>query len=163
LGNIVSQLQFHHLAAGGISGDMDKKARKGALDNFRKGGISILAATDLACRGLDMEGISHIIALDVPDSEEAYLHRSGRTGRAGKQGIMVSIGNEAEMRRLAGIEKKLRITVYPKELYGGRILPAGTGEELPIQEGPAVKAPAQPQGTFKRKSAGPKKNGGAHR
>jgi superfamily II DNA/RNA helicase len=163
LGNIVSQLQFHHLAAGGISGDMDKKARKGALDSFRKGEISILAATDLACRGLDIQGISHIIALDVPDSEEAYLHRSGRTGRAGKQGIMVSIGDETEMRRLAGIEKKLRITVYPKELYGGRVLPAGAGEESIPQEGPAVQSPAEPQGTFKGKVSGPKKKGGAHR
>jgi superfamily II DNA/RNA helicase len=122
LGNIVSQLQFHHLAAGGIRGDMDKRARKAAMEGFRKGSLKIMAATDLACRGLDIEGISHVIALDVPDNAEAYLHRAGRTGRAGKHGIMVSIGNEDEMRRLARIEKTLGITVYPKELYGGRIM-----------------------------------------
>jgi superfamily II DNA/RNA helicase len=122
IGNIVSQLQFHHLAAGGIWGEMDKQARKAAMDNFRKGSLAILAATDLACRGLDIEGISHVIALDVPDSAEAYLHRAGRTGRAGKHGIMVSIGNEDEMRQLARIEKMLGITVYPKELYGGRVM-----------------------------------------
>jgi superfamily II DNA/RNA helicase len=125
VGNIVSQLQYHHLAAGGISGDMDKRARKGSLDSFRKGELSVLVASDLACRGLDIPGISHIIALDVPDSAEAYLHRSGRTGRAGKRGIMVSIGNETEMRRLSRIEKNLGIVVNPKELYGGRIIKAG--------------------------------------
>jgi superfamily II DNA/RNA helicase len=125
LGNILSQLQFHHIAAGGLSGDMDKRARKSTLDAFRKGQLAFLVATDLACRGLDIEGVSHIIALDVPDSEEAYLHRSGRTGRAGRRGIMVSIGNETEMRRLARIEKGLGIVVYPKELYGGRVLQAG--------------------------------------
>jgi superfamily II DNA/RNA helicase len=120
LGNIISQLQFHHLAAGGIWGEMDKKARKAAMEGFKKGSLKIMVATDLACRGLDIEGISHVIALDVPESTEAYLHRAGRTGRAGRHGIMVSMGNEDEMRRLARIEKTLGSTVYPKELYGGR-------------------------------------------
>ncbi|MDR0447947.1 MAG: DEAD/DEAH box helicase [Treponema sp.] len=121
-GNIVSQLQYHHLAAGGIWGDMDRKLRKTSLDDFRKGSLSVLVSSDLACRGLDIEGISHVIALDIPENHETYLHRAGRTGRAGKQGIMVSIGNEAELRCLQRIEKKLGITVYPKELYGGRII-----------------------------------------
>ena len=121
-GNIVSQLQYRHLAAGGIWGDMDKRARKAAMDGFRRGHLSILVASDLACRGLDIEGVSHVIALDVPADGEWYLHRAGRTGRAGKRGIMATIGNEEEMRRLERIEKKLGITVYPKALYGGRIL-----------------------------------------
>jgi len=121
-GNILSQLQYHHFAAGGIWGDMEKRARKAAMDGFRQGNLSVMVASDLACRGLDIAGISHVIALDVPDDSELYLHRSGRTGRTGKRGIMASIGNEEELRRLQKIEKKLGITVYPKELYGGRIL-----------------------------------------
>jgi len=124
-GNILSQLQFHHFAAGGIWGDMDKRARKAAMDGFRKGSLSVLVASDLACRGLDIPDLSHVIALDVPSDPELYLHRSGRTGRTGKRGIMASIGNEEEMYRLQKIEKKLGIVVYPKELYGGRILAAG--------------------------------------
>jgi superfamily II DNA/RNA helicase len=128
-GNILSQLQYHHFAAGGIWGDMDKRARKAAMDGFRQGNLSILVASDLACRGLDIAGISHVIALDVPDDPELYLHRSGRTGRTGKRGIMASIGNEEDLRNLQKIEKKLGITVYPKELYGGRIL-APEAEEL---------------------------------
>jgi len=125
-GNILSQLQFHHFAAGGIWGDMDKKARKAAMDGFRKGSLSVLVASDLACRGLDIPDLSHVIALDVPSDPELYLHRSGRTGRTGKRGIMASIGNEEEMYRLQKIEKKLGIIVYPKELYGGRVLAAGS-------------------------------------
>ncbi|MDR2701615.1 MAG: DEAD/DEAH box helicase [Spirochaetaceae bacterium] len=121
-GNILSQLQYHHFAAGGIWGDMEKRVRKAAMDGFRQGNLSVLVASDLACRGLDIAGISHVIALDVPDDPELYLHRSGRTGRTGKRGIMASIGNEEELRRLQKIEKKLGITVYPKELYGGRVL-----------------------------------------
>jgi superfamily II DNA/RNA helicase len=62
-----------------------------------------------------------VIALDVPQDAEAYTHRAGRTGRAGKRGIMVSIGDEEEMRRLARLEKRLGLTVYPKELYRGRV------------------------------------------
>jgi superfamily II DNA/RNA helicase len=120
-GNILSQLQFHHFAAAGIWGDMDKKARKAAMDGFRKGNVSVLVASDLACRGLDIPDLTHVIALDVPTDSDLYLHRSGRTGRTGKRGIMASIGNEEELRRLQKIEKKLGITVYPKELYGGKI------------------------------------------
>jgi superfamily II DNA/RNA helicase len=120
-GNILSQLQYHHFAAAGIWGDMDKKARKAAMDGFRKGSVSVLVASDLACRGLDIPDLSHVIALDVPSDSELYLHRSGRTGRTGKRGVMASIGNEEELRRLQKIEKKLGITVYPKELYGGKI------------------------------------------
>jgi superfamily II DNA/RNA helicase len=81
----------------------------------------VLVSSDLAARGLDIPDIIHIISLDVAQNAEAYIHRAGRTGRAGKRGIMVSIGDEIEMRRLSTLEKKLGITVHPKELYGGKI------------------------------------------
>jgi superfamily II DNA/RNA helicase len=121
VGNIVSQLQYHKIAAAGLFGDMDKKKRKAALDDFRMDRARVLVSSDLAARGLDIPGISHIIALDVPAGVEAYIHRSGRTARAGKRGIMVTIGDEEEMRRLAALEKKLGITVYPKILSHGGI------------------------------------------
>jgi superfamily II DNA/RNA helicase len=100
---------------------MDKKARKQALDDFRSGRIRFLVTSDLAARGLDIGGISHIIALDTSADPDAYVHRAGRTARAGKRGVMVTIGDEVELRRLSVLEKRLGITVYPKELYGGRI------------------------------------------
>lgn len=120
-GKIAAELQYHHISAAGLYGDMDKKERKQAADAFRSGKIAVLVSSDLAARGLDIPGISHVIALDVPEDGETYIHRAGRTARAGRRGIMVSIGDESEMRRLAALEKKLKIVVRPKELYQGRV------------------------------------------
>jgi superfamily II DNA/RNA helicase len=119
--NIVSQLQFHKIASGGLSGGMDKKGRKMALDDFRAGRIQVLVTSDLSARGLDIEGVTHIAALDVPQKVEGYIHRAGRTARAGKRGIMATIGNQEELPRLASIEKKLGIIVYPKVLFKGQV------------------------------------------
>jgi superfamily II DNA/RNA helicase len=121
VGRIVSRIQYRHLAVAGLWGDMDKKDRKAAVDGFRNGNIPILVSSDLAARGLDFDRISHIIALDIPESEETYIHRAGRTARAGRRGVMASFGDEVELRRLSRIEKKLGIAIYPKELYGGRV------------------------------------------
>jgi superfamily II DNA/RNA helicase len=120
-GNIAAQLQHHKLAAGSLWGDMDKKSRKQALDDFRAGRIRFLVTSDLAARGLDISGISHIVSLDLSDDPDAYIHRAGRTARAGTRGVMVTIGDEAELRRLAALEKRLGIIVYPRELYGGMV------------------------------------------
>ena len=120
-GKTVTTLQQRKIAAAGLFSGMDKGERKAALERFRTGKADVLVSSDLAARGLDIPGISHVVALDLSESPEAYIHRAGRTGRAGNRGIMVCIGDEIEMRRLAALEKKLGITVYPKELYGGRI------------------------------------------
>jgi superfamily II DNA/RNA helicase len=129
-GIILSRLRYARIPSAGLWGDMDRKTRKDAIDGFRSGRYPVLVSSDLAARGLDIPGITHVIALDVPADGEAYIHRAGRTGRAGKRGLMVSIGDGEEMRRLAGLEKKLGRVVYPKELYGGRICgtDAGPGE-----------------------------------
>ncbi|MDR2184112.1 MAG: DEAD/DEAH box helicase [Treponema sp.] len=120
-GNITAQLQHHRIAAAGLYGDLDKRKRRAALDDFRAGRVRVLVSSDLAARGLDIPGVTHVIALDVPAGEEAYLHRAGRTGRAGRRGVMVTIGDAEELPRLAAIEKRLGIAVYPKELYGGSL------------------------------------------
>jgi superfamily II DNA/RNA helicase len=133
-GKIVSQLQYHRIPAAGLFGKMDKRDRKTAADAFRAGKIAVLVSSDLAARGLDIPGVSHVIALDVPADREIYIHRAGRTGRAGRRGIMVSIGDEAEMRRLALLEKKLGIIVRPRELYQGKVCetaPYGAEESTP--------------------------------
>jgi len=123
---VLSRLQYHHVPAAGLFGKAGKKAlsgaeRKEALDLFRSGSVDVLVSTDLAARGLDIPGITHVIALDVPSDSEAYIHRCGRTGRAGNRGIMVTIGDETQMRLLSSLEKKLKIKVMPKELYMGKI------------------------------------------
>jgi superfamily II DNA/RNA helicase len=141
-GKAAAQLQYHHLSAAALFGDMDKKSRKEAIDGFRSGRIPILVASDLAARGLDIPGITHVIALDVPEEEDAYIHRAGRTGRAGRRGIMITIGDAGEMRRLVRLEKRLRITVYPKELYRGKVYAADApdGSETGTAESPAPDA-----------------------
>jgi superfamily II DNA/RNA helicase len=120
-GNIVSQLRYHQVSAAGLYGDMDKKARKEAIDGFRAGKITVLVSSDLAARGLDVPDITQVIALDVPAEPGPYIHRAGRTGRAGKRGLMITIGDEEELRRLARLEKKLGIAVCPRVLYRGQV------------------------------------------
>ncbi|GHV02417.1 DEAD/DEAH box helicase [Spirochaetia bacterium] len=121
-GIILSRLQYNGINAAGLYGDMDKKKRKEAIDGFRSGKIPVLISSDLAARGLDIPGITHVIALDLSADDGAYIHRAGRTARAGKRGIMVTIGDGDEMRRLANLEKRLGLTVYPKALYKGKIV-----------------------------------------
>jgi superfamily II DNA/RNA helicase len=123
---VLARLQYHHVSAAGLFGKIGNKPlsgaeRKEALDLFRSGSVDVLVSTDLAARGLDIPEITHVIALDVPTDSEAYIHRCGRTGRAGKRGIMVTIGDETQMRLLASMEKKLKIRVNPKELSYGKI------------------------------------------
>jgi len=124
---VLSRLQYHHVSAAGLFGKAGKKAlsgaeRKEALDLFRSGSVDVLVSTDLAGRGLDIPDITHVIALDVPSDSEVYIHRCGRTGRAGNRGIMVTIGDETQMRLLSSLEKKLKIRVNPKELYMGKVI-----------------------------------------
>ena len=120
-GKLVTAMQQRGIAADGLFSGINKKDRKEAVDRFRSGKAAVLVSSDLAARGLDIPGISHVIALETGENRDTYIHRAGRTGRAGKRGIMVSIGDEVEMCRLAALEKKLGIVVHPKELYGGRL------------------------------------------
>ena len=123
---VLSRLQHHNVSAAGLFGKAGKKQisnaeRKTSLDSFREGRIQALVSTDLAARGLDIPGITHVIALDVPAESESYIHRCGRTGRAGKRGVMITIGDETQMHLLASMEKKLKIRVQPKELHYGKV------------------------------------------
>ena len=100
----------------------DKMTRKAAIDKFRSGKTKILITSDLAARGLDIQNISHVIQMDLPSDEDFFVHRSGRTARAGKTGINVVIGDEYELNQFAALEKKLGIIVYPKEIYNGKVI-----------------------------------------
>jgi superfamily II DNA/RNA helicase len=142
VGNILGQLKHHGFAAVGLSGDLDKVARKQAIDTFRSGKATVMVTSDLSARGLDIVGISHVVALDVPQTGEAYAHRAGRTARAGKRGIMVTIGDAVEMPHLAALEKRLKIRVNPKAIYGGQIREPGPVDEdaVDVGESPAWEA-----------------------
>lgn len=118
---IAASLRQDKISAEALAGGMEKKARRLAVENFRKGDARVLVSSDLAARGLDIPDISHVIQLDVPLDPDGYIHRAGRTARAGKKGFMITIGDEEEMLRFSRLEKKLGIIVYPKVLYGGAI------------------------------------------
>ena len=84
---VAAKLAHHKLAVADLSAELNKMDRKQAMDGIRSGAIRIMIATDLAARGLDIPGVTHVFNLDVPTTSKAYLHRVGRTGRAGAKGI----------------------------------------------------------------------------
>ncbi|GHV83088.1 DEAD/DEAH box helicase [Spirochaetia bacterium] len=120
--NIVSKLQHHKYKAAALFSGMDKKERKDALEHFRSGKINILVSSDLAARGLDIDNVSYVVSVGIPLDSDGYIHRAGRTARAGKKGTIISIGTENEMRRLLTIEKRLKLVIYPKVLYNGSMI-----------------------------------------
>jgi ATP-dependent RNA helicase RhlE len=117
-----------------LHGDKDMKQRRRALDQFTNGKVQVLVATDVAQRGLDIEGISHVVNYDVPRNPEDYVHRIGRTGRAGAEGTAVTFMSGGELALVADIERVLgrklpRITL-PGYDYGE----SSTTNEPPKQE-----------------------------
>ena len=120
--NIYQKLRFKKIDCMALHAKADKQIRKTAIDRFRSGKCPILITSDLSARGLDIVNISHVIQMDLPNDEDFFVHRSGRTARAGKKGINVVIGDEYEMRKYAELEKKLGIIVYPKEIAGGKVI-----------------------------------------
>ena len=119
--NIASKLQFAKVECAALHAKTDKTERKQAIDRFRSGKNKILITSDLASRGLDFADVSHIIQMDVSTNEDFFIHRAGRTARAGKTGINIVIGDAHEMRLYAKLEKKLGFVVYPKELHNGKV------------------------------------------
>nr|WP_163268189.1 DEAD/DEAH box helicase [Chelativorans alearense] len=98
-------LARHEFDAGALHGDMDQRARMMMLENFRKGKLKLLVASDVAARGLDIPDVSHVFNFDVPTHAEDYVHRIGRTGRAGRSGKAFTIVTRADQKYVAGIEK----------------------------------------------------------
>src|SRR5262249_8121899 len=98
-------LQKHGFSAGALHGDMDQPARMAALDQFRKGELPLLVASDVAARGLDIPEVSHVFNFDVPHHPDDYVHRIGRTGRAGRSGTAISIVTPLDHKSVAAIEK----------------------------------------------------------
>jgi superfamily II DNA/RNA helicase len=95
----------HGFNAGALHGDMDQKARMETLDKFRSGEIMLLAASDVAARGLDIPDVSHIFNFDLPWAGDDYVHRIGRTGRAGKEGVSISLVTPEDLKLIKDIER----------------------------------------------------------
>ncbi len=108
---VVKKLQRRRIRADSIHGNKSQSARQNALKNFRTGKIRVLVATDVASRGLDVDNISHVIQFDLPDASETYLHRIGRTARAGLGGTAFAFCEENQHQQLREIEKLIRMRV----------------------------------------------------
>jgi len=124
VGILYRSLKKHGFNAGELHGDMDQRQRTLTLEGFRNGDITFLVASDVAARGLDIPDVSHVFNFDVPAHAEDYVHRIGRTGRAGREGYAATLVTEREMPAVREIEK----------LCGSQIAwldapPAGEGEE----------------------------------
>lgn len=119
---VAGKLSYHKLVAEGIHGQHEKMERKRIMEDFKKGKTQILIASDLAARGLDIQGVTHIFNLNIPRISKNYLHRAGRTGRQGEEGTCISIVTEKEKEYLKLYEKELKIKVQPKKMYKGRII-----------------------------------------
>ena len=124
---LVKQLVRAGIVATAIHGNKSQGARTRALDGFRRGTIPVLVATDVASRGIDVEGVSHVFNFDLPNEPESYIHRIGRTGRAGNEGIAIAFCDETEGGYLRDIEQLIEqeievITEHPYH-YGPAIPP----------------------------------------
>ena len=112
---IVRELSRSGIEARSIHGNKSQSARQQALGDFKTGKVRVLVATDIAARGIDIAGLSHVFNYDLPNEPEAYVHRIGRTGRAGLDGTAVSFCCIDEMKELKQIEKLIGKAIPRKE------------------------------------------------
>ena len=137
----------HNFSVAALHGDMDQPSRMRALDGFRQGVTKFLVASDVAARGLDIPAVSHIFNFDVPHHSEDYVHRIGRTGRAGLQGIAITLATSEDAKNLEAIEK----------LIGQPIPWAGkpaTGESADMMSGDPSPRKARPERSRSRTGSG---------
>jgi ATP-dependent RNA helicase RhlE len=122
---VVSQLNRASIHAEAIHGNKSQSARERALANFKKGSTRVLVATDIAARGIDVEDITHVVNFDLPNEPETYVHRIGRTARAGAEGVAISFCNIEEREYLRDIERliQLRVPVESDYPYASHLPP----------------------------------------
>jgi len=127
---LATSLRRSHFAAGQIQGDMEQAERIAEFERFKKDEINILVASDVAARGLDVKGVSHVINYDVPWQPDDYIHRIGRTGRAGAKGIAITLATKADAEAVERIEK----------LTGLKIARSPTSGKAAVEPQPKPKA-----------------------
>ena len=163
---IAKDLTRAGVSAAAIHGNKSQSARVAALEGFKNGSTRVLVATDIAARGIDINELSHVINFDLPEVPETYVHRIGRTARAGKSGVAISFCCPEEQEYLAGIEKLIRkkltrVTDHPfiaaanepapppapRPPRGARLRPQAPAAQTQRNEEPIVeeKKPSQPQ------------------
>jgi superfamily II DNA/RNA helicase len=167
--NIADRLNIAGFAAAALHGDMHQGARNRTLDALRRKQVRILVATDVAARGIDVPGITHVVNYDLPKFAEDYVHRIGRTGRAGRNGLAISLVNHAETMHIKRIER-----------FTKQFIPVDVIEGLePKKSAPAPRTNRKPGGwkpgegrnnnakpgqrSFSKPGGAPRKEGGGYR
>ena len=128
---LAQQLERDGITATAIHGDKSQPQRTQALAEFKQGAVRVLVATDVAARGLDIEDLPHVVNFELPTSPEDYIHRIGRTGRAGTKGDAISLVCKDENELLEGIQKLLKLTLNTKIIAG---FEPGTPHHAPESE-----------------------------
>jgi superfamily II DNA/RNA helicase len=136
---VASTLTTKGFAAAAIHGDLGQSQRERAMRAFRSGKVDVLVATEVAARGLDVEDVTHVINYECPEDEKAYLHRIGRTGRAGREGVAVTFVDWNDLHRWKtindtlhlGFEEPLETYSTSEHLYSALGIPTGASGVLP--------------------------------
>ena len=118
--DVADKLMQDGYNADAIHGDLSQAQRDHVMNRFRKRNLQILVATDVAARGIDINELTHVINYNLPDDNEVYVHRSGRTGRAGNNGVSIIIAHSREKRKLQSIEKMIKKELTLKKIPGGQ-------------------------------------------
>ncbi|MGV8913219.1 MAG: DEAD/DEAH box helicase [Rhodoglobus sp.] len=147
---LVEELNDRGFNAAAVHGDLNQEQRERAMAAFKAGKKDILIATDVAARGIDVNDVTHVINHTIPDDHDTYLHRAGRTGRAGKTGVAVTFVDWADMLKWTHINKALEMGIpEPTETYSSSPhlfsdldIPEGTKGRLPGSHAPVVRAAA---------------------
>lgn len=121
---VVQHLQKEDIVAEAIHGNKSQGARERALNGFKSGKVRVLVATDIAARGIDVSSISHVINYNLPDDPKSYVHRIGRTARAGREGVAISFCDSSERKLLKDIEKTIQQTIPVDESHAYHGVPA---------------------------------------
>jgi ATP-dependent RNA helicase RhlE len=140
---LVKRLAAYSVDALAMHGNKSQRQREQALARFESGAVDVLVATDVAARGIDVERISHVINFDPPHDSETYVHRIGRTGRAGRKGIGITLLTPDERRAVSQLAGELGLD-HGLETAGQRHEPAGQRRANPGQAGPAARRGGRP-------------------
>ena len=134
IGVLEKSLKKHGFSVASLHGDLDQRVRMATLDDFRENRITLLVASDVAARGLDIPAVSHVFNFDVPTHSEDYVHRIGRTGRAGRSGKAFTLATSAEGKYVEQIETMLKKEIPKVELPGAVATPVSAAEPDKVED-----------------------------
>ncbi|HZF77536.1 MAG TPA: DEAD/DEAH box helicase, partial [Acetobacteraceae bacterium] len=143
---VVKNLEQDGIAANAIHGNKSQGQRERALADFKSGRAPVLVATDIAARGIDVDGVTHVIQHDMPDTPEAYVHRIGRTARAGASGIAIGLCSPDEREKLWQVQKLIRQDIPAEDMRQDRAQSMDKPAQGQRQGQPKARAPQQSRG-----------------